>query len=392
MSLRNQVLVWVGFTVVVIFAIWLLRPILLPFVVGIAIAYVLNPVVKQLQRWGINRGWATAAVLLVVLALIVGIFVAIVPLLVQQVAGVIAWLPGYVGDLQALIQRLAPQLAEWLGPERAAQFETALTQMLGTGVEFIAGLASQLAQSSLTVLNTIALIIITPVVAFYLLLDWDAMGKNLDSLLPREHRREIRQVLEQIDRAMAGVIRGQGGVILVDCIYYATALSLIGLNFGLVIGLLIGLLSFVPFLGFVLGFVLSMGIALVQFSPDWLRIGIVFAVFAIGQFLEGNVLYPKLVGQSININPVWLMFSLFAFAFLFGFVGLLLAVPLAAISAVLTRYAAKRYRESTLYRGSGRAARAAVSAAESEGVPEIVAHEEPPPPAPRRRQRATTGK
>jgi predicted PurR-regulated permease PerM len=391
MSLRNQVLVWVSFTVVVIFAIWLLRPILLPFVVGIAIAYVLNPVVKQLQRWGINRGWATAVVLLTVLALIAGIFVAIVPLLVQQVAGVIAWLPGYVGDLQALIQRLAPQLAEWLGPERAAQFEAALTQMLGTGVEFVAGLASQLAQSSLTVLNTIALIIITPVVAFYLMLDWDAMGKNLDSLLPREHRREIRQVLDQIDRAMAGVIRGQGGVILVDCIYYATALSLVGLNFGLVIGLLIGLLSFVPFLGFVLGFVLSMGIALVQFSPDWLRIGVVFAVFAIGQFLEGNVLYPKLVGQSININPVWLMFSLFAFAFLFGFVGLLLAVPLAAISAVLTRYAAKRYRESTLYRGSGRAARAAASA-EIEPMPEIVASQEPPPPAPRRRQRTAAGK
>ncbi|HWA18211.1 MAG TPA: AI-2E family transporter [Devosia sp.] len=369
MSLRNQVLVWVGFTVVVIFAIWLLRPILLPFVIGIALAYVLNPLVKQLQRWGVRRGWATAIVLLAVVAIIAGILVAVMPLIIQQIAGLVLRLPGYVGDLQTLIETMAPQLSEWLGPERAAQVETALAQMLGTGVEFVVGIATQLAQSSLTVLNTIAVIIITPVVAFYLLLDWEAMGRGLDDLLPREHRREIRTVLDQIDRAMAGVVRGQGGVILVDCIFYATALSLVGLNFGLVIGLMIGLLSFVPFLGFITGFVLSIGIAVVQFAPNWVPVVLVLAVFIVGQFLEGNVLYPKLVGQSININPVWLMFSLFAFAFLFGFVGLLLAVPLAAISAVLTRYAVKRYRESTLYQGTDRGPKPASPAAAEAAAP-----------------------
>ncbi|MEQ1901268.1 MAG: AI-2E family transporter [Devosia sp.] len=354
MTLRNQVLVWVGFAAVVIFAIWLFRPILLPFVIGIALAYLLNPVVKFVQRLGVNRGWSTAIVLLGVLALIVGIFLLVMPVIIQQVGGLVLRLPGYVADLQALAEKTAPQLVEWLGPERAAQLETSLTQMLGSGVEFVAGLTAQIAQSSLTVLNTIAIIIITPVVAFYLLLDWDAMGKGLDDLLPREHRREIRSLIDQIDLAMAGVVRGQGGVILVDCIFYGTALSLVGLNFGLVIGLIIGLLSFIPFLGFITGLVLSMGIALVQFSPNWVPIVLVLAVFVVGQFLEGNVLYPKLVGQSININPVWLMFSLFAFSLLFGFVGLVLAVPLAAISAVLTRYSVRRYRESTLYQGTGR--------------------------------------
>ena len=147
-------------------------------------------------------------------------------------------------------------------------------------------------------------------------------------------------MLGEIDRAMAGVIRGQGGVILVLCVYYATALTLTGLNFGLAIGLIGGLLSFVPYVGFLIGFALSMTVALVQFWPDqWVFILVVFGIYLVGQFLEGNILYPKLVGQSININPVWLMFALFAFALLFGFVGLLLAVPLAAISGVLTRYA-----------------------------------------------------
>ena len=351
MTLRYQVLVWVTFTAVVILLIWLFRPILLPFVIGIALAYILNPAVNFVQRYIVSRAWSTAVVLLGVLAVIIGIFVVITPLIVAQVAGLVGRLPGYVGDLNSLVRSIAPQLNEWLGPERAAQVETSLTQFLGSGVEFLGSITAQLAQSGLTVLNTVAVLILTPVVAFYLLLDWQGMVKGIDDLLPREHRREIRQVLDQIDRSIAGVIRGQGGVILVLCIYYATALTLTGLNFGLVIGLMTGLLSFIPFFGFLTGFVLSMGIALVQFAPDWWFVVIVFVVYMIGQFLEGNILYPRFVGQSININPVWLMFALFAFAFLFGFVGLLLAVPLSAITATLTRYAIRRYKDSALYRG-----------------------------------------
>ena len=351
MTLRNQVLVWIGFTFVVILLIWLFRPILLPFVIGIALAYILNPAVVLVERTGISRAWSAAIVLLAVLGAIVGVFLVITPLIITQVGGLIVRLPGYVSDLNTLIRTLAPQLNEWLGPERAAQLQTQLTQFIGSGVEFLGSVTAQVAQSGLTVLNTIAVLILTPVVAFYLLLDWSGMVKGIDDLLPREHRREIRQLLDQIDRSIAGVIRGQSSVILVLCIYYATALSLTGLNFGLVIGLMTGLFSFIPFFGFLTGFALSMGIALVQFAPNWWFVAIVLVVYMIGQFLEGNVLYPRLVGQSININPVWLMFALFAFAFLFGFVGLLLAVPLSAITATLTRYAIRRYQESALYRG-----------------------------------------
>lgn len=352
MSLRNQVLVWAGLFVLLIVLLWIFRSILLPFVIGLTLAYLLNPVVNWLQGIGIGRSWASMIVLTGVLIVIVGLLLALVPLLAVQIGGLVSRLPGYVGDLQDLLRQWAPQVAEWLGPERAAQLENSLSEVIGRGVEFAGILTATLAQSGLTVINTIAVLFITPVVAFYLLVDWEGMMAKADELLPRRYQSEIRGVLGDIDRAMAGVIRGQGGVILVLCIYYCTALTLTGLNFGLAIGLIGGLLSFVPYVGFLVGFMLSMTVALVQFWPDqWVFIAIVLAIYLVGQFLEANILYPKLVGQSININPVWLMFALFAFALLFGVVGLLLAVPLAAISGVLTRYAVLKYQQSSLYLG-----------------------------------------
>ena len=352
MSLRNQVMIWAGLFVLAIVLLWIFRSILLPFVVGLTLAYLLNPVVNWLQKIGIGRSWAAMIVLTGVLVLLIGLLLALVPLVAVQIGGLISRLPGYVGDLQELLRQWVPQFTEWLGPERAAQLENSLSDLIGRGVEFVGLLTATLAQSGLTVINTIAILFITPVVAFYLLVDWEGMMRKADDLLPRAHQAEIRTVLGDIDRAMAGVIRGQGGVILVLCVYYCTALTLAGLNYGLAIGLIGGLLSFVPYVGFLIGFVLSMTVALVQFWPDrWGFILIILAIYLVGQFLEANILYPKLVGQSININPVWLMFALFAFALLFGFVGLLLAVPLAAISGVLTRYALAKYQQSSLYLG-----------------------------------------
>ncbi|MDC9826131.1 AI-2E family transporter [Devosia sp. ZB163] len=352
MGLRNQVLIWVGLFLFAILLLWVFRSILLPFVVGLTLAYLLNPVVNWLQKMGIGRSWAAMLVLTGGIVLLVGLLLALVPLVAAQVGGLIAGLPGYVSALQELLREWAPQFTEWLGPERTAQLENSLADLIGRGVEFAGLVTATLAASGLTVINTIAVLFITPVVAFYLLVDWEGMMRKADDLLPRQHQAEIRGVLRDIDRAMAGVIRGQGGVILVLCVYYSTALTLSGLNYGLAIGLIGGLLSFVPYVGFFIGFALSMTVALVQFWPEqWVFVVIILAVYLVGQFLEANILYPKLVGQSININPVWLMFALFAFALLFGFVGLLLAVPLAAISGVLTRYALTKYQQSSLYLG-----------------------------------------
>lgn len=369
MTLRNQVLVWVGFFLVLILLLWVFSSILLPFVVGLALAYLLNPLVNLLVRIGIGRAFASVLVLILVLGIIIGLLLMLVPLVTQQVLGLVANLPQYISDLQLLIQGLAPQLAEWLGPEQAAQLQDSLAELLGRGVEIAGGFTAQLAQSGLTVLNTIAILFITPVVAFYLLLDWEGMIKRADDLLPLRYREEIRGLAKQIDRSMAGVLRGVGGVVLVLSVFYASALWMVGLDFGLAIGVIGGLMSFIPYVGFLIGFTLSLTVAAVQFWPDeWLRLVIVLVIYIVGQFLEGNILYPKLVGQSININPVWLMFALFAFGLLFGFVGLLLAVPLAAMVGVLTRYALRKYQTSSLYTGDTTVAEEPASA--------------PPPPPP----------
>lgn len=347
-----QVLVWVGFFAVTIIMAWVFRPILLPFVLGLILAYLLNPLVNLLQRVRIGRPWGSAFILLVFITVIITLFVIVVPPLLEQAVGLVTGMPGYITALQDLAQQVVPQLAEWLGPERTQQLEESIADLTGRSVELMGAITAQLATSSLNVFTTIAWLVITPVVVFYLLIDWEGMLKRIDDLLPRDHANEIRGVLKDIDRAMAGVIRGQGGVVLVLSIYYATALTTAGLNYGLAIGLIGGALSFIPYVGFATGFILSMAVALVQFWPDqWLFIVIVFGVYVVGQFLEANILYPKLVGQSININAVWMMFALFAFGLLLGFVGLLLAVPLTAIAGVLTRYALRKYQESTLYRG-----------------------------------------
>jgi len=351
MTLHNQIKIWAAFLLVGTLALWMFRGILLPFIAGMILAYLLNPVVNRLQRLSVNRGWATALVLFVVISVIIWVFFLIVPMVIQQGFGLVQRLPGYITSLQGLANQWVPQLNEWLGPERTQQLERGLADLLTNFLGITAGITAGLAQSGVTILTALGLVVITPVVAFYLLLDWEGMVRGLDNLLPRDHREEIRGVLQEIDQSMAGVIRGQGSVVLVLSLYYATALSITGLNFGLAIGLIAGILSFVPYVGFLTGFVLSIGIALVQFWPNWVMVVIVLAIYLVGQFIEGNILYPKLVGSSIGINPVWLMFSLFAFALLFGFVGVLLAVPLSAIAGVLTRFAVRKYKQSTLYLG-----------------------------------------
>jgi predicted PurR-regulated permease PerM len=351
MTLRNQVLIWVTFLVVLIMLLWIFRGILLPFVVGAALAYLLNPLVNQLQKWRFNRAWATTVVLLCVITIVLSLFLMFLPLIGQQIIELLQRAPRYVADLQELFARWSPEINEWLGPERAAQLQTGINDLTRQLLGFITTLPGELVNIGLTGAAVIGFTVLTPVVAFYLLLDWEGMVHGIETLLPKDHKGEINTILSDIDKAMAGVIRGQGGVLLIDAAFYATALSLIGLNFGLVVGLIAGLLSFVPFVGFIFGFGLSVGIAIVQFSADQWMVGAVAGIFLFWQFIEGNILYPKLVGSSININPVWMMFALLALGAVFGFVGLLLAVPMAAIASVLVRYGVAKYKSSTLYLG-----------------------------------------
>jgi len=337
--------------------LYVFSSVLLPFLAGMALAYFLDPIADRLEKLGMSRLLATIFILIVcVLALIVALMV-LIPVLTNQLVDFAARLPEYLAQLHARIISFDP---EWFERElgvKPGTLQDGVASLLSQGTGFITGLFASLWSSGLAIVNLVSLFVVTPVVAFYLLLDWDRMVAHVDSLVPRNHLNDVRQIARDINLATAGFVRGQGTLCLILGIYYATGLTLVGLNFGLLIGLFAGLISFIPYVGSLVGLGLAVSVAIVQFWPDWFWVVAVMAVFFSGQFIEGNILQPKLVGKSVGLHPVWLMFALFAFGYLFGFVGLLIAVPAAAAVAVLVRFAIGRYLESPLYSGQAQRAR-----------------------------------
>ena len=351
MTLQRQITFWIGALVVLILCLWLLSEILLPFIAGLVLAYFLDPVADWFEEKGVPRLAATLIILGTSILAFVVLVLLLVPVLGDQIASFAANLPTNIKTLNNMFNDAAP---DWLKQTLASQTSD-LSGSAGDFVGKIAGWAGTVLKSILSggvaVVNMLSLLVITPIVAFYMLNDWDRMVAVVDSWLPRDQVETVRTLARQIDAAMAGFIRGQGLVCIILGLFYAFCLISVGLNFGLLIGLAAGLLSFIPYVGSLVGGVLSIGMALVQFWPDWVLILVVVGIFVVGQFIEGNFLSPKLVGGRIGLHPVWLMFALFAFGYLFGFVGLLLAVPLAAAVAVLTRFALKQYLASKLYLG-----------------------------------------
>ena len=350
-QLRRQAIFWLLAALAFIGFLYLFRSILLPFVAGMILAYFLDPVADRLERFGLSRALATT---LIVASFLVGFVVAlmlVVPILVSQLAEFITRIPHYVTRLQFIVTDFDPDwLSRTLGVEPSSLRE-GLSGLLTQAAGFLTTLFQSLWNSGRALIDIAGLFVITPVVAFYMLLDWDRMVDRVDSLIPRDHLNTVRQIATDIDRSLAGFVRGQGTLCLVLGIYYALGLTLVGVNFGLLIGLFAGFVSFIPYVGAALGLVLAVGVALVQFWPEWHMILLVAGIFVVGQTIEGNILQPKLVGRSVGLHPVWLIFALFAFGLLFGFVGLLIAVPAAAAIGVLVRFALSRYLMSPLYTG-----------------------------------------
>ncbi|TPW32068.1 AI-2E family transporter [Pararhizobium mangrovi] len=351
-SLRRQAIFWVCVLVFLVVFLILFHSILLPFVAGMALAYFLDPVADRLQRLGLSRLMATIVILVMFLVVFALALVIIVPLLVNQTSDFIQRLPGYVTELQQLVT--SPKLdflPNWL-TDQVGNIRNSFADAISQGAGFLATLLKKLWNSGKALLDIIALFVVTPVVAFYMLLDWDRMVTRVDAWIPRQHLTDVRTIARDIDHAIAGFVRGQGSLCLILGCYYALGLTVVGLNFGLLIGFFAGLISFIPYIGSFIGLVLAIGVALVQYWPDYTMIALVAAVFFTGQFIEGNILQPKLVGHSVGLHPVWLMFALFAFGSIFGFVGTLIAVPASAAIAVLVRFALARYLESALYVGA----------------------------------------
>jgi predicted PurR-regulated permease PerM len=359
MRVQWQVAFWVGTFLSLVLMLWLFSGVLLPFMAGLALGYLLDPVADRLERFGLGRLGATLVIMGGFMLGFVLLFVLVVPILGSQLAMFIEALPSYVAKLQELVTQVSRQvsreyggfLTEKLGLEvpTPSDIRSSTTDLLGQGAQWAASLLKSVWTNGTALVGLMSLLIVTPVVGFYMLLDWDKLVATIDGLAPLRHRETVRMLAREIDAALAGFLRGQSLVCLFLGVWYGTGLSLIGLNFGLLIGISAGLLSFIPYVGSLTALVLSSSVAIVQGWPSWHLLALAIAVFSTGQFLEGNILSPKLVGDSVGLHPVWLIFALLAFGSLFGFTGLLVAVPFAAATGVVLRFAVRRYRESKLY-------------------------------------------
>jgi predicted PurR-regulated permease PerM len=354
MTLQRQLMFWLGALAAFILVVWVLHAMLLPFVAGTALAYLLNPAADRIERLGVPRILATLIVvgLFVLFFVLAGIL--LFPILGSQLFSFLQRLPGYVTRLQELITQENKEWLQRLVGDKLPDIQKTLGDLMGEGATWLVAFLKSLWSGGQAIISLFSLIIITPVVAFYVLYDWHAVVDKVDSWLPLRYRDTIRMLAGEIDRAIAGFLRGQALVCMILGLYYAVGLTFAGLSFGLLIGSASGVLTFIPYVGSVIGLIIGMIVAVVQFWPDWFSIFVVLTIFVIGQFLEGYVLSPKLVGESVGLHPVWLMFSLFAFGYLFGFVGLLIAIPLAAAVGVLLRFALAQYLASPLYTGTPR--------------------------------------
>lgn len=343
---HRQLQIWGALGALTILVLWLLGNVILPFVLGAAVAYFLDPLADRLERMGLSRVAATVAISFGALLAFLLAAVLIVPLLIEQSRALIAVAPSLFADFTAFLTERFPSLVDGNSTVRQSlnQIGEAIQARGGEFVNAVLG-------SAASVINLVVLIVVVPVVAFYLLLDWDQLIARIDTLLPRQHAPIIRKLAREIDTTVAAFIRGMGSVCLFMGAFYAIGLMAVGLQFGLVVGAIAGLVTFIPYVGAIIGGALALGLSLFQFWGDWVSIGLVALIFVAGQALEGNVITPRLVGRSVGLHPVWLLLALSVFGALFGFVGMLIAVPVAAAIGVLVRHGAEAYLDSKLYTG-----------------------------------------
>jgi predicted PurR-regulated permease PerM len=352
MTLQRKVTFWLVALAVFAALVWLLRDVLTPFAAGLALAYLLDPLADRLEKLGLGRLGATLLILVVFVGLFIAMLVVAVPLFASQMMSFIDKAPGYVARLQVLIAEQGQPIFQRFGGEKALDdLQESLKGFVGQGLQWFGRFLTSLWSGGQALLGIVSLLVVTPVVAFYLLLDWDGMVAKIDSWVPVAERETVRELARDIDRAIAGFLRGQTLVCLILGGIYAAGLFAVGLNFGILIGISAGFLSFIPYVGTLLGLIVAVAVAIAQFWPDWTAVLMVLGIFVFGQFIEGNILSPKLVGETVGLHPVWLMFALLAAGSMAGFLGLLLAVPVAAAIGVLARFALRQYLASPLHGG-----------------------------------------
>lgn len=354
MSREQHLIIWLIALLGAGFILHLLSDVLLPFVIGITIAYFFDPVADRLERMGMSRPLATSLILLGFFLAATGIVVLIFPALQKQITAAIKLVPAMVDQFQAILSPLMEQLRADFTAETVSNLKEAAGNYAGTVFKWLSGFIANVWSGGLAVLNLLSLILITPLVAFYLLRDWDEIVAKVDSWLPLKSADTIRDQVRKIDETLAGFVRGQASVCLVLAVLYAIGLSLAGLKAGLLIGLAAGALAVIPYIGAAVSFFIGVGLAIAQFQQDWVSILIVAAVFICGQTLESYFLTPRLVGGRVGLSPIWIIFAMLAGGTLFGLTGVLIALPVAAVSGVLVRFGIEQYLQSELYHGENK--------------------------------------
>lgn len=346
--IQQKTFFWLSGLIVFIALLYLLRDVLLPFVAGMAVAYFLDPVCDWLEKKGCSRTIATSIVTAIFFFILIVILILVAPLLLDRIAELIEKIPNYVDSIGSKFQNAVAFVQPHLDGQdlsvvakKAVDYSGSIVKWLINGISgFVGGVSA--------VANVISLLVITPIVAFYLLRDWDLITSKIDSWLPRAQSAIIREQVLAVDRTLNGFVRGQSMVCLLLGSFYAAGLFLLGLDFGILLGFATGLISFIPYFGMLIGFGIGLGLAIAQFDSITM-IGMVVAVFAIGQILEGYVLTPRMVGEQVGLHPVWIIFALLAGGALFGFLGIMLAVPVAAVIGVLIRFSIAQYLKSKMY-------------------------------------------
>jgi predicted PurR-regulated permease PerM len=343
MNLTRPQLVWIAALAAIVAAVVVLREILLPFVAAIALAYLLDPIVDRFERIGVNRSVAALGIIVLFYLALAGALALAIPVVGSELATLIDKLPDYIAQLQALAaDPKRPWLRKIVG-EGLLEAEQSAGELTTMAADWIPSVLRSVWSDTRAVISIFSLLIVTPIVTFYLLKGWKDLIAAIDRSIPVAERETVRTLAGRLDDTIAGFLRGQGTICLILAVYYAVALWLTGLNHGILIGLAAGLISFIPYLGMLTGLVVSLFVVVLQFWPSWTLIPIVLAIFVVGQGIADYVLAPFLIAERIHLGPVEVMFAIAAFGYLFGVVGLLIAVPLAAAIGVLVRFAAQHY-------------------------------------------------
>ncbi len=348
-TLNQKLFFWSAAAALFIVFILIFKSVLTPFVLGLAIAYLLNPLVVRLSDAGFIRGVAVAIILLLFFVLVGIGLTLLLPPAVREAKDLIEQAPSYADQIMLWLIPYLEMAQAYMGEDYIENIKTSLQDNAGKIFAASGGVVNGLLSGGQAIAGFLTTLVLTPLVAFFMMKDWPAIIRWTEGLYPKEQEKVIRDLLKQIDQKISGFVRGQISVAVVLGILYALALSIAGLNYGFLIGLSAGLLSIIPMVGSTLGLLVSVIVAWFQ-TGELSFVGIIAAIFIVGQIIEGNILTPKLIGNSVGMHPLWILFALMAGGSLFGILGMLLAVPVAAVIGVLASFVILQYKASPLYK------------------------------------------